>query len=109
MLEILVTPRPDTKIPQFSLPWPAVSRSAAQEVARHASHQATGSPQTQPMNRAKVYNPAMNIRYHQPQPYNRTEYGNQPTSRAWEPYNYPLFQALTSDQLWSGVTPIDRG
>jgi hypothetical protein len=34
--------------------------------------------------------------------------GIEPASRAWEPYNDALIQALTCGQLWSGVTPIDR-
>jgi len=33
--------------------------------------------------------------------------GIEPASRAWEPSNNALVQALTSGQPWSGVTPVD--
>jgi hypothetical protein len=34
--------------------------------------------------------------------------GIEPASRAWEPYNDALAQALTSGRPWSGVTAVDR-
>jgi hypothetical protein len=34
--------------------------------------------------------------------------GIEPVSRAWEPSNDALVQALTCDQPWSGVTLVDR-